>query len=156
MDILAHFLWTFAIYWRHPKRWIAGALGFMPDIISFGPHFVSSLMSGIDMGRPHDIPRYVYIMYDVSHSIVICILGMTLLWFFAREWFWLSFGWPLHIIIDLPTHTASFFPTPLFWPISGYQLSGISWGTGWFMLLNYSALAVVYAYLIKAPKKHLY
>lgn len=152
MDIFAHFLWVFAIYWQHSKRWIAGLLGFMPDIVTFGPHTIFALINGVDMGRPHNIEPYVYTMYDISHSLVICALGMILLWYVARAWFWLSFGWPLHIIIDLPTHTAEFFPTPLFWPFSDFYISGISWATGWFMIANYGALFAIYTWLLlKVP-----
>jgi hypothetical protein len=158
MDILAHFLWTFAIYWQHPKRWIAGIIGFMPDIIAFGIAILARLVSGLSViGKPSDvsaIPSYVFSLYGVTHSLVICALGMTLLWFFAREWFWISFGWPLHIIIDIPTHTGAFFPTPIFWPLSDFYVSGISWGVPWFMAANYSALLIIYTYLIwKVPRR---
>ena len=153
MDILAHFLWTFGIYWQHPKRWIAGVIGFMPDIVSFGPHFMLSIARGVELGKPHDIPSYIYAVYSISHSLVICAIGLFLLWHFAKNWFWLSFGWPLHILIDIPTHTDAFFPTPIFWPISGFEVSGISWATGWFMAMNYGLLAVLYAWLVlKVPR----
>jgi hypothetical protein len=156
MDILAHFLWTLAIYWQHPKRYLAAVIGFLPDILSFGPHMIYSIISGtLQFGKPelHVIPQWVFLLYDITHSIVIFAVGAALLWYFAREWFWLSWGWALHIVIDLPTHTAEFFPTPLLWPISGFTLSGISWATGWFMIANYISLAAVYVWLIwKVPR----
>lgn len=37
-------------------------------------------------------------------------------------------AWPLHILIDIPTHTAEFFPTPFLWPVSNFHVDGISWG----------------------------
>jgi hypothetical protein len=52
-------------------------------------------------------------------------------------------GWVFHILIDIPTHTLRFFPTPFLWPISSYCASGISWANRWFLLANYSALAIV-------------
>jgi hypothetical protein len=151
MDIFAHFLWTFAIYWQHPKRWWAGLIGMLPDLLSFGIFTVVSVLSrGFPSGPPvaSTIPDYVYVMYSITHSLVIFAIGATLLWYFARNWFWVSFGWALHIIIDLPTHTSAFFPTPLLWPISDMTLSGISWATQWFMIANYSSLAILYTWLI--------
>jgi hypothetical protein len=154
MDIFAHFLWTFAIYWQHSKRWLAGIIGFMPDMLSFGILFVIRIFEGITFGKPelHSIPSYVFTLYGVTHSLIICAAGMVLLWFIARQWFWLSFGWPLHIIIDLPTHTTEFFPTPLLWPLSDFHVSGISWAVPWFMAVNYGLLIALYTYLIwKVP-----
>jgi hypothetical protein len=156
MDILAHFLWTLAIYWQHPRRWIAGLIGFLPDILSFGIFFVQRIITGnFERGAPQlaTIPTYVFTLYDLTHSIVVFAIGAALLWFFARDWFWLSLGWGLHIIIDVPTHTNRFFPTPVFWPISDVTFSGIGWGSWWFMLMNYAALAAVYTYLVwKVPR----
>ncbi len=56
-------------------------------------------------------------------------------------------GWLLHILIDIPTHSYSFYPTPFLWPISQYKFDGISWGTPWFMIVNYSSLAISYLVL---------
>jgi hypothetical protein len=150
MDIFAHFLWTFAIYWQHPKRWIAGLIGMTPDLLSFGIFTVQRVIStGFHLGPPFGtIPTYVYTMYDITHSLVIFALGATLLWFFARDWFWLSGGWLLHIMIDLPTHTGAFFPTPFLWPLSDFRLSGVSWGASWFMAANYGSLLILYTWLL--------
>lgn len=156
MDILAHFLWTFAIYWQHPKRWLAGIIGFLPDILVFGPHLILSVIAGdLVFGKPelHVIPQWVFIGYDITHSLVIFAAVAIILWFAAREWFWLSWGWALHIIIDIPTHTAEFFPTPVLWPIADIHFSGISWAAPWFMVANYAALAAVYTWLVWKVKR---
>jgi hypothetical protein len=153
MDIFAHFLWTFAIYWQHPKRWLAGFIGMVPDLLAFGPVFIMNIFTG-HRGVPSlsSIPSYVYAMYNITHSLVTFTILALILWFAARKWFWLLGGWLLHIIIDVPTHTNAFFPTPFLWPISTLKFSGISWGTPWFMLANYSSLFVLYAWMVwKVP-----
>lgn len=66
----------------------------------------------------------------------------------TRKWPWLMGGWVLHIIIDIPTHTKAFFATPFLWPLSNFKIDGISWGTLWFMLINYSALVLVYLLIV--------
>jgi len=156
MDTLAHFLWTFAIYWKHPRRWIAGLIGVLPDLLSFGLLFIIGIVSGVTHtnGPPsiESIPGWVFTAYNITHSLVVFTLVAVVLWFLAREWFWLIGGWLLHIIIDIPTHTTRFFPTPIFWPISSFVIDGTSWGVWWFMLLNYSAIIGVYTWLVlKVP-----
>ena len=58
-------------------------------------------------------------------------------------------GWTLHILIDIPSHSATFYPTPFLWPISDYRfLSGVSWSNPTYMVINYSLLAVVWTVII--------
>jgi hypothetical protein len=70
-------------------------------------------------------------------------------------WWWLTGALPLaylawlgHILVDIPTHSKRFFPTPFLWPISDYKVDGISWGVRWFMLANYGSLAAAYAIVL--------
>jgi hypothetical protein len=62
-------------------------------------------------------------------------------------------GWALHILIDIPTHSLRFFATPFLWPLSDYRFNGISWGNRWFMLANYTALAIVYILLWRTSRR---
>jgi len=64
-------------------------------------------------------------------------------------------GWLLHILIDIPTHSYSFYPTPFLWPISQFKFDGISWAIPWFMIANYSALALVFLSLFLINKRRL-
>ena len=87
-------------------------------------------------------------LYQFSHSLVIFVAVFGIVWLIRHEPSWVMLGWPLHILIDIPTHTTRFFATPFLWPISSYQFDGISWGQRWFLILNYSALASAYLYLL--------
>jgi len=148
MDVFAHFFWTYLVYWTHPKRFIAGVIGVLPDLCSFGPFMIGRLLrSGFVFGRPDGIPTYVYFLYDITHSFVIFAAVALFLWYVARPAVFLLGGWGLHIIIDIPTHTDAFFPTPVLWPLFDVSFNGISWGTWWFMLLNYGALLSLFTYL---------
>ena len=157
MDTLSHYLWTVALYWRHHKRWWVGLAGALPDLLSFGPVFVMHVFSGFHLwnGPPsiESIPSWVPLAYSITHSLIICVvvLGLLALW---KPWLpLLLFGWPLHILIDLPTHTTQFYPTPLLWPLSDWRFSGFSWGTGWFMIANLIALVGIYTWLIYGDKR---
>ncbi|MDO8664161.1 MAG: hypothetical protein Q7K44_01235 [Candidatus Liptonbacteria bacterium] len=57
---------------------------------------------------------------------------------------WEMGGWLLHILLDIPTHSYAFYPTPVFWPLGGWKFSGYPWAHPWFIAANYSAIAVAY------------
>jgi hypothetical protein len=68
---------------------------------------------------------------------------------------WEMGGWLVHILCDIPTHSYRFYPTPIFWPLSSWKFNGFSWGVWWFMLLNYSALFIVFLIIYFKKKKFL-
>jgi len=155
MDILAHFLWTFGIFFKSKDRVKAGLMGIMPDLLSFGPHMIMSLIFGtIAFGKPdiNSIPNSVFVFYSITHSLIIFSLVMLLIYFFTKRVYWFVFGWLIHILIDIPSHSKEFFPTPFLWPLSDFTFNGISWGTPWFMIINYSTLVIVYSWLIFSTK----
>ncbi len=81
MDTLAHGLWGGVAFGRASKRdyILAFLLGMLPDLLSFGPFFLGWALQGFpEMMRSADgppdpsiIPRYVYQMYNVTHSLVV-------------------------------------------------------------------------------------
>lgn len=173
MDIFAHGLWAGAAYkaanLKHTKPFsvrLAAWWGVFPDLFAFTIPFVWLLWSVIagdmslgDLPRAphHDIepsprdtlPVFVLAdaLYHVSHSAVIFFLIFGLVWTLARRPVWELGGWLIHIVLDVPTHSYAFFPTPFLWPLSEWKFDGLSWGTPWFMVFNYSALLLVYGIL---------
>ncbi len=101
----------------------------------------------------------VALLYGLSHSLVIflVIAGIIILsWKFFQKpgrLPWEMGGWLFHILLDIPTHTYRFFPTPLFWPLAGWKFDGFSWANPVFLIINYSAIAAVYTILWYANKK---
>lgn len=160
MDILAHGLWT-AVAARgaqkksgrriHAGR--AAFWGIFPDLFAFGIPVALALgqrLAGtappIDAGRHVHLPL-VGLLYPASHSFVICVPVLALVWLAARRPVLPMLGWPFHILIDMWTHSDRFYPTPILWPLSSFHVSGIAWSNRWFMLANYAALAIVYLLL---------
>jgi hypothetical protein len=45
------------------------------------------------------------------------------------------------------SHTDRFFPTPVFFPLSNFHISFVSWAEPVFMAVNYGALVTVYLWL---------
>ncbi|MCX8147542.1 MAG: hypothetical protein N3D84_03680, partial [Candidatus Woesearchaeota archaeon] len=83
-----------------------------------------------------------------SHSLVVCCLMLLFVWFILRSLPIFLLAWPIHIIIDIPTHSRYFLPTPFLWPISDWRFPGFSWGQWWFMLLNWSAIIIALIFVI--------
>ncbi len=99
------------------------------------------------------------VLYNISHSLVIFLLifGVAILIrkLLKRENIiqWEMGGWLLHIILDIPTHSYAFYPTPVFWPIGGWKFSGYSWAHPLFIAANYSAIAIAYLAIHYLKKK---
>lgn len=167
MDVFAHTLWTNAgargvnaIAQKQNKKfrlsvgWTA-FWGVVPDFFAFTIPFIIALYNIIFGGlswsqtRDHheliggfDLAAY---LYQFSHSLIIFILVFILISFLSKRPRWEMFGWALHIIIDIFSHSISFYPTPFLFPISEYRYPyGVSWAHPVFMMVNYSFLALVW------------
>ncbi len=138
---------------------LSGFFGVAPDIFSFGIWFVFMIFNallGNGFSREfHDswngsssavvlVRDIVGNMYNLTHSLFVFIIIFGLVYLWKKRFVWEMLGWPLHILIDIPTHSFQFYPTPFLWPISNWKFDGINWGQQWFMILNYSLLAIAY------------
>ena len=164
MDIFAHGLWAAAgaraangkSQPRVSVGWTAW-WGVFPDLFAFTiPVTLRTWERLANPGpAPHGMPHMplAWQLYHFSHSLIIFSAVFGLVWLVKRRPPLVTLGWLLHVLIDIPTHTLRFFPTPFLWPISDYVFSGISWGNRWFLLCNYSALAIVYILLWRNNRK---
>ncbi|MDH3443631.1 MAG: hypothetical protein OEN50_06895 [Deltaproteobacteria bacterium] len=154
MDVLSHGLWGGAAFRARGRKtfWTAFLVGMAPDLLSFGvfhvtrPDWIISRLAGEISGPPaHSIlPAYVSYAYNVTHSLIICVLVFFLLWGLLKSPPWLMAPWALHIVCDIPTHGKSYFPTPFLWPLPTPFVDGVSWATREFMATNYALLFMVY------------
>ncbi len=104
----------------------------------FGSHHIK--IDGFDLAS---------YLYQFSHSIVIFALVFILVWVIYKRPRWELFGWLLHILIDIPSHSVQFYPTPFLFPISEYRFPyGVSWANTWYMIINYTALAIVWSTIL--------
>ena len=137
MDVISHGLWGGIAFGRkNPKNYlIAFLIGMSPDIFSFGIFTIAKILGfskEVDFSSGHMdqnlIPQYVSILYNITHSMIIFAVVFCVVWFFLKKPYWLLGAWFLHILIDIPSHSFSFFPTPFLWPISNFKINGINWG----------------------------
>lgn len=179
MDVFSHGLWTGAIYKTINNKkqkplnvWKAVVWGVFPDIFSFAPLFIW-LFYGIIFGNLSfsDFPRpeatepasrdalpifaLTSALYSISHSLLIFLIVFGLARLVFKRPIWEMGGWFFHILIDIPTHSYKFYPTPFLWPISSIELNGFSWANPRFMILNYSAIIIVYLLLWRNRRKNL-
>lgn len=137
MDIFSHGLYGGVAFGRRsrPRYWLAFFFGIAPDLFSFGLFFVLTLLglaehpdwSSGQHPDPSAIPGFVHALYDGTHSLVIFAAVFGLVWLIRQKPLYEMLGWPLHILVDIPTHSAEFFPTPFLWPLSDYQFDGWNW-----------------------------
>lgn len=162
MDTLSHGLYGGVAFGRKSKvsYWKAFTIGLAPDLLSFGiftAGTVLGLVSGPDWsGGPPDpsaIPEYVHQLYNVTHSLIVAGLVIAFVWYVLKKPMVELFAWPLHILVDIPTHSSAFFPTPFLWPVSDYRFDGVSWGTPYVFYTNLAILAILYIHFAISKRK---
>jgi hypothetical protein len=162
MDIISHGLYGGIAFGRKTKisYWKAFFFGVMPDLFSFGILFalsILSLSSGPDFHSgppdPASIPSYVHHLYNITHSLVTVVVVFCLMWFIQGKPVIELLAWPLHILVDIPTHSSTFFPTPFLWPLSDFHVDGISWGNPYIFIPNVVFLAILYLWFYFSKRK---
>ncbi len=163
MDIISHGLYGGIAFGRKTKisYWKAFFFGIMPDLFSFGIFFamnVLMLTSGPDFENgppdPSLVPSYVHSLYNITHSFIVAGLVIGGVWFILKKPMVELFAWPLHILVDIPTHSTSFFPTPFLWPVSSLRVDGVSWGQPYIFFPNLVFLAVIYGFWYYKRRKN--
>ncbi len=153
MDIISHGLWGGIAFGRQRKShyYLAVLFGLAPDLLSFGIFTILvwlGLAQGVDWsnGVPpmSAIPNYVHQLYNLTHSLLVAIFVIGLFILVTKGKVWFMLAWPLHIILDIFTHSTEFFPTPWLWPVADYYINGIAWSTPWVFMLNWILLLIAY------------
>lgn len=171
MDILAHALWAGAgIAAAHHRRPIAPriavatvALAVVPDLGHMLPIVVWSVLGdgsfaqlwayafalpGQEPAMPLLVEMWSHHLHCILHSAIVTG-SVTLLVFWMQGTLWIPLlGWWSHIGIDIFTHSADFYPAPIFYPITQRGFDGIAWNTPWFMVLNYAMLCALWLCLL--------
>jgi hypothetical protein len=137
MEIVAHGLWAGAAAICARRRvaklslpWTVFWTAF-PDVVAFAPPFVAGLCLRL-AGRPtaseaaHATHLHLGLpLYPLGHSLVVFLAIFIFAGLFLRRPVWALSGWALHILIDIPTHSFSYYATQFLWPISDYRLDGV-------------------------------
>ena len=171
MDILAHALWagvgiTLARR-RMPisPRTVALTVGLtvVPDLLHLLPivgwwvvgdgsfatvQAYAVAVPGQEPVLPPLVNLWSHHLHCMMHSAVVAGAVTLLLWAVLRS-FWIPLlGWWSHIVIDLFTHSAEYYPVQVLYPLSNYAFNGLAWNTPWFLLLNYALLVGAILWLV--------
>ena len=170
MDILAHALWAGAAAVAVQqsvgldRRSVAATvvLAVLPDVmhllpilawVVFGDGPVATLQAyafptpGQEPVLPAMVQLLSHHLHCTAHSLVVAGAVTLLIGVLLRRWWWPLMGWWLHILLDIPTHSADYYPVPALYPFTMSGIDGIAWNTPWFMIANYAALAGVALWL---------
>ncbi|MBI2436470.1 MAG: hypothetical protein HYV41_01860 [Candidatus Magasanikbacteria bacterium] len=155
MDIVSHGLWGGIVAGKKNRRtyWTAFLIGILPDFFSFGIFFLATIFritpdiawhAGPD--NLEIVPEYVTHLYNITHSLVVFVVVFLLVFMIRRKPFVPLLAWGLHIIMDIPTHSSAFFPTPFLWPVSNFRIDGVSWVHPYIFFPNLILLVSVYLF----------
>ena len=175
MDIAAHALWAAAGgAWALRRRYIhradlaaTVALAVLPDLVQFllliawvmvgtGSWHVLPAFALALPGHEPELPHWVALtshqLHCLLHSGVVAgIATVTLSIGLGRVWLPLL-GWWSHIVIDLFTHSAGYYPVPVLYPLNNWAFDGIAWTQPWMLAANYLLLLVTWIVLWHARR----
>ncbi len=103
------------------------AFGLLPDILSMGPAFVRHMLIA-DGG--HFFVAYGgsdLVLYRLTHSLIVSLAFSGVILLVGRAFFLPSLAWPLHVVCDMFTHSASKFRTTVFYPLFSWGFNGLRW-----------------------------
>mgnify|MGYP005841279343 FL=1 len=129
MDVFSHTLWGYGLFGQK-RPWLAMAMGAMPDMISFGAFVLLRVVNGEYVpGKPdlEIIPAWSIMLYDLSHSLLISLLLLALVYRLRPGLAFAMLAWPFHIMLDIPFHTCHYFPTKFLYPLNDIIYDGIAW-----------------------------
>ena len=157
MDIVSHGLWGALAFGRKSRAsfWLAFAIGLAPDLFSFGILWVAAVLGlspqpDFSHGTPPEstIPPYVHHLYNVTHSFVLFLAVFALLWVLTKKPVWELGAWGLHVLVDIPTHSFAFFPTPFLWPLFDWKFDGWQWNQSAILIPNFTVLFLCYGWFL--------
>ena len=152
MDTFAHAIWRFIIFYATGNIWLAIFFGIMPDLFSWTIYLFYAIATGKmkkEFRRPDldALPNWIHVLYGLTHSVFVIALVFVLVFLFTRQIPIYLWAWPLHVLIDIPTHSRKMLPTPFLWPVFDWKFPGFSWGQTWFMALNYIGIVVALIFI---------
>jgi hypothetical protein len=166
MDSLAHGLWSGAAAIAINNLNVISTQGYslrtgwfvfwgvFPDVLAFGPMALTGIwlrLAGSAEGSVHGghIPHVDLgiPLYPAAHSLITFAMVYGASTILARRPPRALLGWLLHILIDIPTHSLSYYATRFLWPVADYRFDGVAWWTPWLLYMTYGGLLLTYLLL---------
>jgi hypothetical protein len=165
MDIVAHGLWAGIGVALAQRRWPISprtalttvAMAALPDLAQLLPllgraavsgevrvlRAYATALPGFEPALSPTVALWTHHLHCALHSAVVAALVTLLVWTATRSLWIPLLGWWSHIVIDIFTHSAEFYPVPVFYPFTQRGFDGLAWNTPWFLAANYAAIALM-------------
>jgi len=150
MDYFAHGFWSYIFFHYLKRPYLAVLFGLLPDTLSWGIYLFYNLFNGgLKFNQPdlHVIPDWVFTLYGISHSLFLAGIIILIIYLIMRKVPPYIYAWPIAILMDIPTHSREFLPTPFLWPLSNWYFPGFSWGNYTFMIIDYVLIISLLIYI---------
>jgi hypothetical protein len=172
MDILSHGLWAGAgamllerkVPIDRTTRWGIVATAVAPDIVPLLPLLAWALATAAPLetaylytvatpatepALPHALTLVIHHLHCSAHSAVVAAAATACAWIVLRCFPMALLGWWSHVLLDIPTHSADYYPVSVFYPLADIGVDGIAWTQPWFLAANYTLLALAYMLLLR-------
>jgi hypothetical protein len=107
----------------------------------------ATALPGQEPPMPHAVGLWAHHLHCILHSALVAAVVTAALWAWRAAFWWPLLGWWSHIVIDVFTHSAEFFPSPVLYPLTDWGFDGVAWNRPGFLWANYLALAGVWVWL---------
>lgn len=148
VDTIAHAVISWLVFhdFSNETIWLAVLFGMLPDLCSWTIFAFYNIFTRGKLGQPNlkEIPKWAYSLYNYTHSLFVFSLIIFLVYLLNGEIPIYLWSYALHILIDIPTHSREFLPTPFLWPFFDWKFPGIFWGARWFLIFYWVILIISY------------
>ncbi len=160
MDIFSHGLWGGISLGRSNKKLFIWSFvfGIAPDLITFGWFFIFNFNKFYQKHTTNEqtiaeIPSYIFELYNLTHSLIPILTIIAIIFVWQKKIITPLLAWPLHILMDIPTHSLNFFPTPFAWPLFDLKINGTPWPHPLIFIPNWIALITISVWLYLRSRK---
>jgi hypothetical protein len=112
----------------------------------------AAALPGFDPTLPPPVALALHHLHCTMHSAVVAALVTLALWAVRRAFWWPLLGWWSHIVIDVFTHSADFYPSPVLYPLTERGFDGVAWNAPLALALNYGAIVTACLVLLLTPR----
>lgn len=85
---------------------------------------------------PPLVEALMHHLHCTMHSALVATAVTWLVWWRLQRLWWPLLGWWMHIVIDVFTHSADFYPSPVLYPITQQGFDGWAWNNPWLLMVN--------------------
>ena len=176
MDIVAHGLWAGVGVAAVARRWPVSrraalatvALAMVPDLAQLLPLLGAALwrgdgvrvlsayvaaLPGFEPTLPPPVALAVHHLHCTMHSAIVAAAVTVIVSAARRSLWWPLAGWWSHVVIDVFTHSADFYPSPVLYPFTERGFDGMAWNSPLALVANYLALLLAAAWLWATRRK---